>query len=62
MMRYIIQILFRESADFTAQYPYEHRSLPRCAILGYIYKNDEVHKRILLKENLDFTAQYGYEH
>ena len=39
-MRYIIQILFRESADFTAQYPYEHRSLPRCAILGYIYKNE----------------------
>ena len=55
-------MLFGESADFTAQYPYEHRSLPRCAILGYIYKNDEVHKRILLKENLDFTAQYGYEH
>ena len=36
-MRYIIQVLFRESIDFTPQYEYEHRSFHQCTILGYIY-------------------------
>ena len=31
---YFIQVLFRESVDFTAQYRYEHRSFHQCTILG----------------------------
>ena len=31
-IRYIIQVLFRESIDFTAEYRYEHRSFDQCAI------------------------------
>ena len=37
MMRYIIKILFSESVDVTAQYPYKHQSIYQGAILGYIH-------------------------
>ena len=36
-MGYIIQVLFRESIDFTTQYEYEHRSFHHCTILDYVY-------------------------
>ena len=36
-MGYIIQVLFRESIDFTPQYEYEHRSFHQYAILDYVY-------------------------
>ena len=49
MITYIIKILFGESVDFTAQYPYEHRSFHLCTILGYIYYNDGVHNKITVQ-------------
>ena len=40
MMRYLLKILFSESADVTAQYRYEHRTFHQYAILDYVYLNE----------------------
>ena len=39
-MRYLLKILFSESADVTAQYRYEHRTFHQYAILDYVYLNE----------------------